>query len=145
MYDTIPEVLVAILYLSTFISEFPAYVSRKSIVSDVGTAGGDQEGDYKPDGTINTGYIPNWIYLSNTDKNKVIDEEKNQGVKLSYGKGSKTVNELDNIKELNKQNLNIKGNIKALKKKAKQENDNDNGDLTEYKYSIWNKSSVWID
>ena len=67
-------------------------------MSAVSTGGGGQYGDHKMDKTINSRYIPNSRYPSNTDKNKVIYEIKNQGVKLGNRKVSKTVNKLDNIK-----------------------------------------------
>ena len=50
-------------------------------MSDVSTAGGDQEYLYKDDGTINTGYIPNWRYLSNEERKRVFPERKKQGLK----------------------------------------------------------------
>ena len=84
--------------LITAVSELPEYLSRNMSVSDVIIGGGDQEGDYKADGTINTGYIHNWGSLSNAYKIKDIPERKKQGVKLGDWKRSNTVNELDNIK-----------------------------------------------
>ena len=91
-------------------------------MSSISTGGGDQDGSYKSDGTINTGYISNWRSLSNSEKKKVIAKRKKQGVKLVYGKGSKTGNELDKTKELKKQNPRFKRNIKALKKKVTNSN-----------------------
>ena len=44
---------------------------------------------------------------------------------LGDGKGIKTGNEIDKIKELNNQNPKFKMYIKYLKEKAKQENDDD--------------------
>ena len=44
-------------------------------------------------------------------------------MKLGDGKGSRTLNDLDNIKELKKQKSKFKRNIKALKKKVTNEND----------------------
>ena len=43
-------------------------------------------------------------------------------MKLGDGKGSRTLNDLDNIKELKKQKSKFKRNIKALKKKVKNYN-----------------------
>ena len=62
--------------LSIYFSELPEYVSINRSVSAVSTGGGDQKGDKKSEGAINTGYIPNWISLLNTDKKKVIYESK---------------------------------------------------------------------
>ena len=95
-------------------------------MSAVSTGGGNQDYAYKTDGTINTGYISNWISLSNTDKKIVISERKNQGVKLWYGKGIHTGNNLDNIKELKKEKFKYKSNIKSIKKMFI--NDNAEGD-----------------
>ena len=82
-----------------------------------------QDGSYKAGVTINTGYIPTCRSLSNEDKKKFISERKNHGVKLGDWKGNKTGNELDRFKELKKQNSRFKRNIKALKKKVTNNND----------------------
>ena len=95
-------------------------------MSAISTVGGDQDGAYKDEGTINTGYIPNRRYLLNADRKKFISEIKKQGVKLGDGKGSKTGNEIDKIKELNKKNPKFKRKIKVPKKKVT--NDNGEGD-----------------
>ena len=44
-------------------------------MSAVRTGGGDQDGVYKAEITINAIYIPDWILLSNADKKKVITEK----------------------------------------------------------------------
>ena len=51
-------------------------------MSAVSTVGGDQDGSYKSDGTINTGYIHNCIFLSNVNKKEVIHEKKEAGSKI---------------------------------------------------------------
>ena len=61
----------------------------------------------------------------------MIDERKKQGVKIGDRKESKTVNELDNIKELKNYNFKSKRNIKALKNKVTQERDDDEVDDNE--------------
>ena len=111
----------------TAASEFPSYVSRKRSFSAVSTGGGYQYCAYKYDGTINTVYIPNWGSLSNADKKKVFSERKKKGVKLWDWKGSKSGNNIDNLKELEKQNYKFKSKIKLLKKKVT--NNNDEGDV----------------
>ena len=78
--------------LHTAVFEFPEYASSNRSVNAVSTWGGYQEGAWKADVKINTGYIPNWILLSNTEKKRVIFERNNQGVKLGDGKGSNTGN-----------------------------------------------------
>ena len=50
--------------------------------------------------------------ISNTDKKKVISEINKQGLKLGDGEVSKTGNEPDKLKELEKQNSKFKRNIK---------------------------------
>ena len=55
----------------------------------------------------------------------MIDERKKQGVKIGDRKESKTVNELNNIKELKNYNFKSKRNIKALKNKVTQERDDE--------------------
>ena len=112
-------------YLITSVSDFSKYVSRNKSVSAVSTGGGYQEAAYKVDGTINTGYIPNWRSLSNADNKKVISEKKKKKVKVGDRKVSNTGNELDKIKELKKQNLNFKRNPKFTMKKVTQEKDFD--------------------
>ena len=49
-----------------------------------------------------------------------------KGVKIGYGKGSKTGNEIDEIKELEKKKSKFKGRIKALNNQVA--NDIDKGD-----------------
>ena len=49
-------------------------------------------------------------------------------MKLGYGKGSKTGNDLDKTRELNKNNSKFKRNIIALNKKVIQEKYGDKGD-----------------
>ena len=101
-------------------------------MSAVRTGGVDQDGTYKAVGTINTGYIPNWISLSNSDKKKVISKRRKQGVKLGHGKGSNTGNELNKLKELKKKNSKFKRKFKAIKKKApKENNEGDDNDEPE--------------
>ena len=95
-------------------------------VSDESTGGRDQDGSYKADGTINTGYIPNCTSLSNEDNKKVIYERNKLGVKLVDGKGSKNGNELDKLKELKKKKIMFKRSIITLKRNII--NDNDEGD-----------------
>ena len=97
--------------MRTYISELASYVSSNSSVSSVSTG-------HKFEETINTGYIHNWIFVSNSNKKKVVFENKNEGVKLGYWKLSKTGNAPDKPKELKKHNFKLKSNIKALKKEV---------------------------
>ena len=113
-------------HLSTSVSEFLEYVSWNRSTSDASTGGGNQYGAYKDYGNTNTGYIPNYISLSNEDKKKVIYERNNLGVKLGGGKGSKNGNELDKLRELKNKKSMFKRSIRALKKNIT--NGNDEGD-----------------
>ena len=112
--------------LNKAFSKFPSYLFNNSIVSYLITVSGYQEDVWKACGTIKTGHTPNWKVVFNADKKKFIPERNSQGVKLVGRKGRKTGNELDNIKELKNQNSKFKSNIKALKKRVT--NDNDEGD-----------------
>ena len=78
----------------------------------------------KSGGTINTGYIPYWGSLYNTDKKKVISERKKQGVKLGGCKLSKNGKELDNLKEF--KNYMFKSKITSLNNNVKNGNDEGN-------------------
>ena len=53
--------------LSTAVSKFFEYISMNKSGSAVNTRNWYQGVSYKSDGTINTGYLPNWTYLSNED------------------------------------------------------------------------------
>ena len=58
--------------LITAVFGFPDYLSRNNSVIVINILVGYQEGAYKSDGTINTGYIPNWRSLSSADNKKGI-------------------------------------------------------------------------
>ena len=109
-------------HLSTYVSEFLEYVSWNRSTSDASTGGGNQYGAYKDYGNTNTGYIPNYISLSNEDKKKVLSEMNKQWVKIGYGKGSKTGYYFDKLKESKKSNNKFKSKVESLKKKVTQEN-----------------------
>ena len=85
---------------------------------DVSTGGVDQDSAYKSEGTINTRYIPNLGSLSNAYKKKVISKSNNKGVKLGYGKGSKTGNNLNKIRQF-KKNPSSKGRSKHQRRGIK--------------------------
>ena len=74
-------------------------------MNTVSTVGVYQGSAHKSDGTINTGYIPNWRSFSNSEKNNFFSERNNQGVKLEGGKGNKAANDLDNLRELKKKKV----------------------------------------
>ena len=118
--------------LITAVSELQEYIFSNRSVSAVNTGDGDQDGAYKADRNINTGYIPNQSSLSNTYNRKVITERTKQIAKLGDGNGSKTGNDLDNLKEINQQNSKFKSKIKALNEKVINENnEGDDNDESE--------------
>ena len=82
-------------HLSAAVSELPEYLAKNRQVAGVesSTSGGskkDSGGAYNADGSINTGYIPNWKSLSAEDKQKVIAERKRLGLSSNGGKSSNT-------------------------------------------------------
>ena len=95
-------------------------------VSGVSIGGGNQYGAYKSDKTINNGYIPNQKYILNANKQKVISERKQQGVKLGDCNVSRTGIDIYKLNELKNLNSKFKRNAKELKKKVT--NDSDKGD-----------------
>ena len=114
-------------HLSAKVSTLPEYLSKHRTVAGV-TAGGTggtngESGIYNADGSINTGYIPNWRSLSNDDKDKVRQERKRLGIKRPNGKwrngsesGGDKVN-ANRMKQLVAQNKKYKRSVKALKRR----------------------------
>ena len=87
------------------------------------------DGIYNADGSIKTGHITNWSQLSLDDKKKVYEEQKGLGTKyvLSGSGGGKNKSIVNNDLNLKKLNKKYKRQIKALKRKARLDNeDNDN-------------------
>ena len=87
-------------------------------MSDVSIWYGSQEGAYKTDRTIITGYMPSWRYFLDSENKKFFAEINKQVVTLGDGKGCDTVNEIDGIKELNNYDSRFKKKRKFLNKKV---------------------------
>ena len=89
---------MAAKHLSTANSELPECITKNARnVSGVqvgyGTKGGDEI--YNEYGSINTGHIPSWKSLFFKDRNLVIDESKQLGIKYKGKSGAKS-GECDN-------------------------------------------------
>ena len=93
---------------------------------------------YNADGSISTGYIPNFKSLPLADKKKVIAERKRLGIKMGGGgvgggggrSGNTNAAKSNQLKQLQKQNKKYKRTIKALKKHTTNDND-DSDDASE--------------
>ena len=126
-------------HLATKVSTLPEYLSKHRTVAGVvagSTGGGDGNPSiYNADGTINTGYIPNWASLSNDDKDKVRQERKRLGIKRPSGrkrKGSEGAGETkadaNRVKQLVAQNKKYKRSIKAFKRQIDKGGRSSDGD-----------------
>ena len=124
---TIITYTMATNHLSAAVSQIPEYLSRQRNISGVRSGGtGEEEGAYHADGTIKTGYIPNWRSLSREDQQAVLTERKRLGAK-TRGKAGKTgrgkvdgSNVGNTIRQLRVQNEKQKRTIKSLKIKSKE-------------------------
>ena len=113
-------------HIATAVSELPEYVSKNRNISGVTTeqgTSGDSSGIHKPDGSINTGHIPNWRNLTQADRDKVFAERKRLGLskgKSSAGKGARRSSnaEENRLKQLTNQNKKYKRQIKAFKRSS---------------------------
>ena len=117
-------------HLSAKVSTLPEYLSKQRTIAGVAAGStGDGDGDsgiYNADGSINTGYIPNWRSLSDADKDKVRQERKRLGIKKPSGKwrkgsqggsGGDKQADANRIKQLVAQNKKYKRSIKAIKRR----------------------------
>ena len=125
-------------HLSSAVAALPEYISRNRTVAGV-TASGDgdkgKEGSsaiYNPDGSINTGFIPNWRGLSAADRAIVQTERKRLGLS-SNGKGNSPKGNnssaagANRLKQLEVQNKKYKRQIKSMKRgKSTRTNNDDN-------------------
>ena len=119
-------------HIATAVSELPEYVSKNRNISGV-TVGRDTSSDssgiHKPDGSINTGHIPNWRNLSQADRDMVFAERKRLGLSKGKtgGKGARRPNnaEGNRLKQLTEQNKKYKRQIKAFKRSDDLTNDGD--------------------
>lgn len=130
-------------HLSTAVSEFPEYIAKNRSIAGVSKTGDDDGEDgsasiYNADGTINTGYIPNYRSLSQSDRDKVDAERKRLGISRPSGKKGKgsggrgggssmSPGDSNRLKQLSKQNRKYKRTIKSLKR-SKATNDDSSDD-----------------
>jgi hypothetical protein len=118
-------------HLTTAVSQFPDYISKHRHVSAISRneGGGGSSSIIKSDGSINTGYIPNWRALTQEDRDTVMAERAKLGISGNgKGKGKgKTGNpgsaEANRLKQLTKQNKVYKRQIKSLNKKVTFDDD----------------------
>ena len=120
-------------HMSTAVSMLPEYVARNRNISSIQASPGNSSGTspiHSDDGSIITGFIPDWRNLTRQQKETVMNERKKLGVKL--GKGGKGRGK-DGGKDskLKKQNQRLKRKIKAMKIAQKDDDgtsDSDNED-----------------
>ena len=116
-------------HLSAAVSNLPEFNLRNRSISNVQVSS-NNDGIYNADGSIKTGHISNWSQLSLDDKKKVFEERKRLGTKYvpSGSGGGKNKSIINNDSKLKKLNKRYKRQIKALKRKARlDDEDNDNG------------------
>ena len=114
---------VASNHLASCVSELPEYVAKNRTISAVKLA--PNEGIKKPDGSIHTGFYPNWRSLSKEQKDQVAAERKKRknGRKKAGGQNAiKT--ELESLKKKLGKN---KRTIAALRHKVTASKDGDGG------------------
>ena len=126
-------------HLSAALSDLPEYVaSGRRGISLVHTGDKGSDSIYNKDGSIITGYIPDWNSLSRKDRSIVIAERKKLGVRgpSTRGKGpNQTAMDANRMKQLETQNKKYKRAIKALQAKrtddetASTADDDDSVDL----------------
>ena len=121
-------------HIVTAVSELPEYFSKNRNISGVTfkqDTSGASSGIHKPDGSINTGHIPNWRNLPQADRDKVFAERKRLGLskgKPSAGKGAHRSNNAkgNRLKYLTDQNKKYKLQIKAFKRSSDGSANDDN-------------------
>lgn len=137
---TVVTYTMAANHLSSAVATLPDYLSRNRNLSGVSTNEGtieNTEGSsaiYNADGSINTGFIPNWRGLPQSDRDIVQSERKRLGLK-STGKGKshngkQSAVDSNRLNQLSKQNKKYRRQIKSLKrgKSSTSERDDDKSD-----------------
>ena len=120
---------VASNHLASCVSELPDYVAKNRTISAVRLA--PSNGITKPDGSIHTGFYPNWKALTKEQRDQVAAarKQKKAGSKTGGQGGIKT--ELENLKKKLGKN---KRTIAALKNKvaaADDGDDDEDGEVSE--------------
>ena len=110
-------------HIATAVSELPESVIKNRNISGTTTGqppSGNQTGIHKPDGSINTGHIPDWRNLPQADRDLVFAERKRLGLSKgkTSGKGARRSGNAENnrLKQLTDQNKKYKRQIKAFKR-----------------------------
>ena len=119
-------------HLSTAVSELPEYISKSARNVSLVDATPGQKGSpeiYNDDGTIKTGHIPTWRQLSKADRAIVMAERLRLGIKggkngNSKGGSNSTKNDANRMKQLSDQNKKYRRQIKAMKRKSKDDDTN---------------------
>ncbi len=117
--------------LAAAVSDLPETVSMKSrSVSFLNSSDTKKSPITKRDGSIFTGYYPNWGKLTREDQKKVLDERKRLGIKKG---GSASKEGRIDIKKLSKQLNKVSRQVSALKKKRKEPegSDDNQGSVTD--------------
>ena len=122
---TIITYTMAANHLTTKVSTLPEYISKNRNISAVGksvsfnSSSGSDASIYNSDGTINTGFIPNWRSLSKEQRDSVMAERKRLGIsggKTKHSKGSSGKPDSNRMKQLISQNKKHKRTIKSLRR-----------------------------
>lgn len=119
-------------HLTTAVTELPEYQQRNRNISGVKIGAVKFKSTiYNDDGTINaTGNIKDWDKLPMSEKRLVFNERKRLGVKYGANANGKSGNnnskasDTNTIKQLRKQNNNLKRRIKAIEISKSKSDDN---------------------
>jgi hypothetical protein len=128
---TVITYTMAANHLTTKVSTLPEYISKNRSISAVGksvsfsSSSGNDASIHNSDGTINTGFIPNWRSLSKEQRDTVMAERKRLGISggKSTGKSNKT--DANRLKQLITQNKKHKRTIKSLRRTSSGSKDDD--------------------
>ena len=112
---------IASNHLASCVSELSEYVTKNRTISAVKLA--PNEGIKKPDGSIHTGFYPNWRFLSKEQKYQVAAERKKSKNRKNTARGQNAIKtELESLKKKLGKN---KRTIAALRHKVTASKDGD--------------------
>ena len=112
--------------MASCVSDLPDYVAKHRNISAVKLA--PNQGIKKPDGSIHTGFYPNWRSLTKEQKDQVVAERKRKKTgKGGAGSQQAVKTELENLKKKLGQK---KRKIAALQKKKGKDDEVDFGFTT---------------
>ena len=130
---TIMTCTMAANHLTTKVSTLPEYIFKNRNISAAGksvsfnSSSGSDTSIYNSDGTINTGFIPNWRSLSKEQCDTIMNERKRLGIsggKSKHSKGNSGKLDINRMKELISQNKKHKRTIKSLKRTSNSKDNN---------------------